>query len=906
MSRWRKTILAATALSLSASLGARAQSTRFDFEGPRADQTGAYLPDSDAELSSGVARLRPVEAPPWHSPGWRFRLGVTLHNPESTPLSDYPVRIDLSSAPQALFDESRLDGADLLPVLVSSGGIIGARWVESLDFIGREGALWVRLGSLAPGDTELLIYFGNASWQDGGSAESFFTLAAGWVTACVVSPLAAQATLTVQSFVDGNVVSVEGGAASLSLNSRQLGTIAPADLSPGTFLRGIGPFYGTFSGGDADSLVPIGFAARTFVMPSVRDVNLFDVVAPFGDALVSIYDGDVLVTSQTVAVGAPATITADVANDAVARVESDRPVLVHHHASNTTSGADYDSHALLPPSLDLLGASTGSSRLVAQSDNTQVSVWYSDGTSESFSLDRTSVRVLLGSGTQGSGLAARVVASAPVMAVTTGDGDGGDAVSYLPTRELGRRYLLPFGGQYLQVATLWPGTRCEILDGGGQTVTAQTSNSYGANYPGVLLFTGIAAGGELRCDAPVWAMFEDPGSDTERNLWPIKLHRPRTENDATAVLLAVQPRYASTRGSVVTPTFEAPFAVAEWTAFIETSTLPEGTWLRYQLSDDGGATWLHYDGEAWSSAASLDESNPWWDVHLNLGAFPAGANGLTVKAILGSQDGSRSPELDDLAIYYRQKETATRFTFDEVPSPQRAGRPFQVTIRATDELGRTIQGFSHTASLQTLAGQTAPSQSPPFIDGAVTFDVSVAEVGQAVQLYAYAETTSGRSNSFEVTATDGASIELISGDQQFALAGTRVPEPLMVRVLDSEGEPAAAVTLSFAVTSGDGTVILGAAQGASLEAETDAAGIASVSWELGPRSGTNRVEARLPGALGSPVVFTARGDRNPDLPGGGSGGSGCSCNAPGRTSGMLLILFVLVALGLSRRRLPGG
>jgi MYXO-CTERM domain-containing protein len=406
----------------------------------------------------------------------------------------------------------------------------------------------------------------------------------------------------------------------------------------------------------------------------------------------------------------------------------------------------------------------------------------------------------------------------------------------------------------------------------------------------------------------VWAVFEDPTTDTERNLWPIQLHRPRVEEEVGVSLGALQPRYTTPRGSVTTPTFEAPYAVAAWTAFVETAVVPPGTWLRYQLSEDGGQSWLYHDGDAWTDATSLEAANPWWDVHLNLDTFPVNANRLTVRAVLASEDGSRSPELDGLVLYYRQEDAATRFTFDPVPSPQRAGRPFSITLRATDELGRTIEGFSNIAALQTLAGQTSPAATPPFAHGSVTLEVSVAEVGPAVQLYAYAGAISGRSDPFEVTASTGARIERVSGDQQYGLAGTRLPEPLRVRVLDGDGEPAAAVAVTFAVTSGDGTLLSGAQAARTLDVTTDAEGIAAVDWTLGPRPGANLVEARLPGAEGSPVSFTARGDRNPDLPNGGAGDGGCSCRTTDTPAGhALLALLALLALSWlwrRRRRLP--
>ncbi len=901
-------LLLVTALLLLGPGRARAQQTTFDFETPGPDQQGAYAPDADAEVTAGVARLLATSNPAWHSPNWGFRIGVRVENAGTQTLTDYPVRIDFAGAPDTVFDEARRGGADLLPVLVSTGAVLNQKWAESLDFITRTGSLWVKLPTLPPGTTELLVYFGNPAWTDGGDAETFFSEASGWVTQCVVSPVAAQLDLVVESFVDGNTISLEGGSASVTLDTRDSGTFVAADLSAGTYLRGTGAFYGAFDGDDVDALVPMTFAATRFVSPAYRYEERFDVVSPFGDALVSIYDNGTLVTSATVQSATPMTLIADVADGDVARVESDLPILVHRHSWYATSSTDHDAYVMVAAAREILGGNSGNTRLVAAEDNTDVTVWYSSGITETVTLNRTDVYTVSNAGNQGSGDAVRVVASAPVMAVSYGDGDGGETVTFLPTRELGRRFVLPRAAEYVLVATASPATTCQILDTAGTEVTSQLSNSYGADYPNRVYFTNVAAGNELRCDKPVWAMFEDSATNTERNLWPIKLHRPRVHPEPTATLGTLESQYVSTLGTVVTPTFVAPYAVQQWTAFLETADVPTGTWLHYQLSDDDGQHWYFYDGQQWADASNLEAANPWWDVHLHLDQFFVTSDQLTVKAILGSDNGAQTPTLDTVQILYTQVQQAEQFVFDAVPSPQMAGVPFRVTLRATDAEGHTIQDFTGPAYIQTLGQPTSPEITPAFTNGAVTFDVAVAEIGPAVQLYAYTGGVSGTSDPFEVLEPTGASIEYVSGDQQFALAGTFLPEPLVVQVLDDQGDPAGGVEVIFAITSGDGSLVVdGGDDGEEVTAVTDAAGRAQVRWQLGARTGAHRAEARLDGAEGSPVPFLARADYNPDLDHyelRGEGG-GCSCRQGSRGAPDPSWLLFLIPLALWwRRRCP--
>ena len=42
--------------------------------------------------------------------------------------------------------------------------------------------------------------------------------------------------------------------------------------------------------------------------------------------------------------------------------------------------------------------------------------------------------------------------SAPVMAISQADGDGGESVTFLPRAELGRRFVLPRAAEYVLVA----------------------------------------------------------------------------------------------------------------------------------------------------------------------------------------------------------------------------------------------------------------------------------------------------------------------------------------------------------------------------------------------------------------------------------------------------------------------
>jgi hypothetical protein len=90
-----------------------------------------------------------------------------------------------------------------------------------------------------------------------------------------------------------------------------------------------------------------------------------------------------------------------------------------------------------------------------------------------------------------------------------------------------------------------------------------------------------------------------------------------------------------------------------------------------------------------------------------------------------------------------------------------------------------------------------------------------------------------------------------AGQNQTAPAGTPVPIAPAVKVTDGSGNPSSGVLVTFAVTSGSGSV-----NGGSVT--TDQTGVASVgSWTLGPTAGPNALTASAAGL--PPVIFTATG-----------------------------------------------
>lgn len=93
-----------------------------------------------------------------------------------------------------------------------------------------------------------------------------------------------------------------------------------------------------------------------------------------------------------------------------------------------------------------------------------------------------------------------------------------------------------------------------------------------------------------------------------------------------------------------------------------------------------------------------------------------------------------------------------------------------------------------------------------------------------------------------------------SGDTQTAQINTRLKDSLVVQLLDKLGNAPKATSVIFSVLSGGGKIL------GPFVVTSDGRGFARVAWQLGPTPGTNKLEARVSGLLGSPLVFTAIGE----------------------------------------------
>ena len=181
-----------------------------------------------------------------------------------------------------------------------------------------------------------------------------------------------------------------------------------------------------------------------------------------------------------------------------------------------------------------------------------------------------------------------------------------------------------------------------------------------------------------------------------------------------------------------------------------------------------------------------------------------------------------------------------------------------LVIRAVDEAGNVVPNYANpiTVALGNNPGSATllGTRTVTPTNGVATFDdLSLQKAASGYTIVATASGLTGAtSNAFNVTNAAASILAIVSGNNQSAVLGALLGNPLSVRVTDAFANPVAGVPVDWAVTIGAG--LLG-----NPVTQTNASGIATNTWTLGLLAGLQRVTASANGLSGSPAVFSATG-----------------------------------------------
>jgi hypothetical protein len=199
-------------------------------------------------------------------------------------------------------------------------------------------------------------------------------------------------------------------------------------------------------------------------------------------------------------------------------------------------------------------------------------------------------------------------------------------------------------------------------------------------------------------------------------------------------------------------------------------------------------------------------------------------------------------------------------------------------VLVQDAGGNPVAGIPITFAVGLGGGSIATPQSTTNAQGIASGGAwTLGPAAGQNTLTATAAGLSGTPATFSATGTvllpgPPASIVKLSGDGQAVVAGEIAAESLMVQVRDTNGVGVPAITVTWTVLSGGGSV-------SPTSGVTDASGRASVEWTVGTIAGANSTRASAAGfnatfaasgSAGAPATLTRSSGNNQSAPAGAS------------------------------------
>ena len=188
--------------------------------------------------------------------------------------------------------------------------------------------------------------------------------------------------------------------------------------------------------------------------------------------------------------------------------------------------------------------------------------------------------------------------------------------------------------------------------------------------------------------------------------------------------------------------------------------------------------------------------------------------------------------------------------------------PDPLVVRVIDGFGNPVEGV--TVSWAAEEGRVSPDESVTGQDGRAITSWTLGTSAGSQSASATAD-LNGSPVDFTATARAGSADRLlrVSGDDQSGRPGSRLANPLVVRLVDSEGNGVPNRAVSWVVATGGGAA-------EPVTSTTDDGGRATTEWTLGPGEGSNTLNAVVSGV--GVVGFSAMASNGGG--GGGGGGSG--------------------------------
>ncbi|MBD3208149.1 MAG: DUF2341 domain-containing protein, partial [Candidatus Nealsonbacteria bacterium] len=485
----------------------------------------------------------------WWDSGWSYKIPMTIDNTSNDhSLTDHQVLLEIDETDFHFWNHIKSGGDDVR--FVASDDSTPLDFYELyLSETDQEAKYWVKIDSVpTTSTTQIYLYYGNDSANSSSSAENTFSYATRTERFYSLGAYNTTNSAAAVTFFDNNNFEV-GGLTDTDWDTGSADNpkaISNTYTGQGEEAQSTKPFAITGTGDSCEMWNPAAWQSKLFVTTFPRDDSNLFFYNPSDTATstVSVYkDGNATGTVILGPRGYAERTSYGHTDNAHWRIESTEPILVHQAGGGT--GDVNDQVSLTPPATVLHGIRQNT-RVVASEDNTEISIYWSDGTISTTTMSSTTVWQVGGGSGQGGAPAGRIVSDKPVYALSYGDGDGGEMQVWYADEDLDVEYLVPEDLEYLACSAPYANTVISVYDMAGSqaTTSGDLGSSNAEGYPYHWLDSSNRSGGvRISASKPVYCYYDQlTGEDDEHNIanrtinrkgtWPrptTSLGSPKTE-----------------------------------------------------------------------------------------------------------------------------------------------------------------------------------------------------------------------------------------------------------------------------------------------------------------------------------------------------------------------------------------
>ena len=467
--------------------------------------------------------------PWWHS-SWQYKKPITIDNTNNAKsLSDYQVLVEIDNSYTDFWNHVQPDGDDVR--------FVNTNETEELDFFtlyfdntSDRALYWVKVDNIpASSTTTIYVYYGNSEASSASTPEGTFSYSSKVDRFYAVSDVNGNNGAKAITFFDDNDFEVGGltdtdwdtGSAD---NPKDIGSTYSGE---GQNAQATKPFTIEATNVNSGEMwAPASWQSKIFVTTFPRTGTNFAFYNPSDStASITVYKNGVSQENFNLSPGSYVEKSYSHTNNAHWKIESSEPILAFQWAS-----ASYD-QANIPPPAKIWHGIVRNTRVIGSEDNTNVTIYFSDGTTESNTINSTTVWTISKSGgSYGSGPSAKVVADKPVYVVSYADGNGTEMQAWYSDEDLDLEYLIPNDYDYLACSAPYDNTIITVYDmAGNQLVSSGDLGSNGADYPHHWRDYNTRSGGfRVSGNKPFYCYFEQAQQNDERNAANRVLNRKGT------------------------------------------------------------------------------------------------------------------------------------------------------------------------------------------------------------------------------------------------------------------------------------------------------------------------------------------------------------------------------------------